>query len=156
MTMNLRPRSETAFTGIESRTDSNSRPMRMRLYKVLLAGLVLLMVGDFGVRGIAPAVSGRKSNPSASNDFTDPWIGAWLWRHGQNPYDVALASAVGRNLVNRDGPMVLIYPPTAYLLLSGFSFLSWNAANLVWSLLSLMGLTAVALLLTRLGQFKSE
>lgn len=122
----------------------------MRLYKTLLAGLVLLMVGDFVQRGIVPAVSVRK------NDFTDPWIGAWLWRHGQNPYDVALASAVNMQFINHDGPMVPIYPATTYMLLAPFSFLSWNTANLVWILLGLIGVAAIAFVLLRLGRFKSE
>ena len=131
--------------------------MRMRLYKALLAGLVLLMVGDFGVRGIAPAVSVRKSSPSASNDFAGPWIGAVLWRHGQNPYDDGLTRAVGRQLVRDNAqPLFLIYPVTTYTLLTPFTFMSWHTANLAWILVGLIGVTTVALVLLGLSQFKSE
>jgi len=130
--------------------------MRMRIYKAALAVLVLLMVGDLVHRGVVPAVTGRKSVPSSSNDFAGPWIGAWMWRHGQNPYDVALTSEVGRQSLRYDRPVVLIYPATTCMLLSPFTFLSWKTANFLWSLLCVVGVAAIALVLLKLGRFKSE
>lgn len=130
--------------------------MRMRFYKIVLAILVLLMVGDLVDRGVVPALTGKKSDPSSSNDFAGPWIGAWMWRHGQNPYDVALTAQVGKQSLKYDRPVVLIYPATACMLLSPFTFLSWNTANFLWSLLCVLGVAVVALMLLRLGRFKSE
>ncbi|MGA9392492.1 MAG: glycosyltransferase family 87 protein [Candidatus Sulfotelmatobacter sp.] len=130
--------------------------MKMRLYKAALAVLVLLMFGGLVDRGIVPAVTHRKSDASSSNDFAGPWIGAWMWRHGQNPYDVALTSVVGREFLKYDRPVVLIYPATACMLLAPFTFLSWNTANFLWSVLCVIGVLAVALVLLKLGSLKSE
>jgi hypothetical protein len=128
----------------------------MRLCKIVLAGLALLMLAGLIDRGIVPAISGKKSDASASNDFAGPWIGAWMWRHDQNPYDVALTSAVGRRFLNNDRPVVLIYPATSCMLLSPFTLLSWKTANFVWSLLGVVGLAAIALSLLSLGRFRFE
>ena len=130
--------------------------MKTTLFKVALALLILLMAGDLVKRGIVPAVTGQKWDPVSSNDFAGPWIGSWMWRHGQNPYDVALTSEVGRQTVNCDRPVVLIYPATTCMLLSPLTFLPWNAANFLWSLFCVIGVVAIAILLLRLGSFKFE
>jgi hypothetical protein len=130
--------------------------MKICLYKAALAILVLLMFGDLVHRGVVPAVTGRRWDASSSNDFAGPWIGAWMWRHGQNPYDVALTSEVGRRFLKYDRPVVLIYPVTTCMLLSPFTYLSWNTANFLWSLLCVIGVAATALVLLRFSGFKSK
>ena len=129
--------------------------MRLRFYKAGLAVLVLLMSCDLVGRGVVPAVTGRKWDASSSNDFAGPWIGAWMWRHGQNPYDVALTSEVGRQLLRYDKPVVLIYPATTCMLLSPLTFVSWKTANLLWSLLCVIGVAVIAFVPPRLGRFQS-
>ena len=95
---------------------------------------VVLMLGDFVLRGIIPSFAFDK------NDFSDPFCASWLWSHGQNPYDSVLATNVNRLLVHSQIRMVPVYPPTTYLLLSPLSLLPWKWANLLWAL---SGVTAV-------------
>lgn len=92
---------------------------KIRPIRVLLAVVILLMLADFVFRGVVPAFT------SSRNDFSDPYVGAWLWRHGKNPYDVALVNATARQLTHSSLVVVPIYPPTAYVLVVPFSFLPW-------------------------------
>ncbi len=52
-----------------------------------------MALGDFAFRTVIPAYRYDK------NDFSDPYCASWLWRRGQNPYDVALATKAGENRV---------------------------------------------------------
>lgn len=113
--------------------------------RVLLGLIALLMLSDFIFRGILPALGPGK------NDFSEVFIGAWMWRHGLNFYDVSLATATGNSLGNTQVNIVLIYPPTALVLIAPFTFLPWKLANLLWLLLGLAGTAAAILLLIKLA-----
>ncbi len=117
------------------------------LIRVLLALITLLMLADFVFRGVVPAFA------SGTNDFSDPYVGAWLWRHGQNPYDVALVNATARRLTQSTLPVVPIYPPTAYVLVTPFTLLPWRWANAAWVLLSVIAVGTAAWTLVRIGEF---
>jgi hypothetical protein len=110
----------------------------MRIRKVLLLAVIFLMLGDFVFRGIIPSLD------SGKNDFTDPFVGAWLWRHGFNPYDLAQATATGMALTGSSMRIFPIYPPTTYLLLAPLTFLSWGWANFVLAILETLSVYLVA------------
>lgn len=113
--------------------------MRVR---VLLLALIMLMLGDFLFRGVLPAFRFNR------NDFSDPFAGAWLLRHGQDSYDSASATRVSAGVAHASAYVVPVYPPTAYLLLSPLTLLPWRWANLIWALLGMtgVGLSIYALL----------
>ena len=96
----------------------------MRIRAVMLV-IIVLMLGDLVFRGVVPSFTTGK------NDFTDPFVASWLWRHGSNPYDVAQATVAGKALTESPMRVVPIYPPTTYMLVAPLTFLSWQWANLV-------------------------
>jgi len=122
----------------------------MKRNRVLLLILITLMLGDFIARGVIPAFAFDK------NDFSDPFCASWLWRHGENPYDVALATGVNTNLVHSHIIIVPVYPPTTYLLMSPFSMLPWKWANFIFSILSFVGVLATVFLLLRIAGFTTK
>jgi hypothetical protein len=69
------------------------------------------------LRGIVPSFTAGK------NDFSDPYVGAWLWLHGQNPYDIPLSTATSVRLTRSQIAFQPIYLPTAYALLAPLSLL---------------------------------
>lgn len=121
--------------------------MRITTLRAAVALIVVLMLGDFIFRGIVPSWS------SGKNDFSDPYVGAWLWRHGQNPWDSVLMSATARRLGVSSAPVVPIYPLTTYVLLTPFSYFSWHQANLLWSLLTAAAACLIPWLLLRISDF---
>ena len=90
--------------------------MNRRWLRLLLGLIAIVMLADFVFRGIVPALSGSK------NDFSEVYVGAWMWRHGQNSYDAALATATGNLIANTRVNIILIYPPTALVLIAPFTF----------------------------------
>jgi hypothetical protein len=121
--------------------------MRITTLRAAVALIVLLMLGDFIFRGILPSWS------SGKNDFSDPYVGAWLWRHGQNSWDSVLVSATARRLGVSTTPVVPIYPLTTYILVVPLSYLAWHSANLVWSFLTVAGACMIPWLLLGIGGF---
>jgi hypothetical protein len=113
--------------------------------RALLGLIALLMLADFVFRGIAPALGPGK------NDFSEVYVGAWMWRHEQNFYDAPLATAIGDSLGNTRVNIVLIYPPTALVLIAPLTFLPWKLANLLWLLIGLAGIAVTIALLIRLS-----
>ena len=113
----------------------------------LLALVTLLMLADFVFRAVVPAFT------SDRNDFSDPYVGAWLLHHGENPYDVALVNTTAKRLTHSALPVVPIYPPSAYVLVIPFSLLPWGWANQAWVLLSVIAVGITAWTLTRIGGF---
>jgi hypothetical protein len=112
---------------------------------ILFLGLVgLLMVSDFVFRSIVPAFEPSKT------DFSELYTSAWLWRHGQNPYDPSLATEAQTRVVGVSVQISPIYPLSTFALVSPFTFLDWGWANLVWLLLGLGGVAATIFLLLRL------
>jgi hypothetical protein len=116
----------------------------MRLNRLLLIGLTILMLADYVGRGVIDAWSAGK------NDFSDPFCGAWLWRHAMNPYDVTLATAANLSLAGSHDKIVPVYPLTTYVLTAPLTFVSWHAANVVWAILGTAGVAVIAFSLARL------
>ncbi len=96
----------------------------MRIRAVMLV-IIVLMLGDLVFRAVVPSFTTGK------NDFTDPFVASWLWRHGSNLYDVAQATVAGKALTESPMRVVPIYPPTTSMLVAPLTFLSWQWANLV-------------------------
>ncbi len=106
-----------------------------------------LALGDFAFRAVIPAYAYDK------NDFSDPYCASWLWLHGQNPYDVGLATRINHDLAHTDAKIVPVYPATAYVLVSPLSLLPWRFANLLWALLGVTAVSLMACLLPRIAGF---
>ena len=115
---------------------------------VVLAAISLLMLSDFVLRGVALAFE------PARTDFSEVYVGAWLWRHGGNFYDSALATATQQRLIGDSTVCATLYPPTTFALFAPFSYLSWGWANLIWLLIGLAGIGATIFFLWRLAKFK--
>jgi len=119
-------------------------------FRLLVGLFVLLMLGDFVIRGIVPSLDSPK------NDFSDPFIGSWLWTHGQNPYDRAVVAATARQLTHSTLPVVPIYPLTTYVLVTPFSLLPWKWGSFAWALLSVAAIVLIAWALLRIARFKAS
>jgi len=115
--------------------------------RIVLVCVAVLMLADFIFRGIVPAPD------TIRDDFSELYVGSWLWRHGQNFYDAALTRDTATQLTNSKVNLVLIYPPTALALMAPFSFLPWRWANTVWLVLGLVGIGITIALLIRLAGF---
>jgi len=116
----------------------------MRGVYLLLSMVALLMVSDFVLRAVVPAFEPGRT------DFSELYTSAWLWRNGQNFYNSSLVTATQQRLVGVSVQAAPIYPPTAFALVSPFTFLPWGWANFVWLVLGLAGVAATILLLLRL------
>jgi hypothetical protein len=127
----------------------DSPTMNRRWLRVVLGFIALLMLADFVFRGVGTAADTTKS------DFSEVYVGSWLWRHGQNFYDASLTRAMATQLTGSNVNLVLIYPPTALILMSPFSFLPWIWANTVWLLLGMVAVGITIALLVRLAGFRS-
>ncbi len=119
----------------------------VRLVLVLIA---LLMLSDFVLRGIVPALQPSKT------DFSELYTSSWLWRHGQNPYDPQLDTTAQQQLVGVSVLIAPIYPLTTLALVSPFTFLPWRWANFTWLLLGLGGIAATVILLLRLRSTRTS
>jgi len=104
-----------------------------------MLAIIVLMLGDLVFRGVVPSFSEGK------NDFTDPYVASWLWRHGTNPYDVAQATVAGKALTESPMRVVPIYPPTTYMLVAPLTLLSWHWANLVLASLETLAVCVMAI-----------
>jgi hypothetical protein len=123
--------------------------MNRRWLRVLLGLIALVMLADFVFRGILPALGPGK------NDFSEVYVGGWLWRHGQNFYDAGLATATGDQLANTRVNIVLIYPPTALVLIAPFTFLPLPWANFLWLILGLAGIAVTIAVLIRMAGLRT-
>jgi hypothetical protein len=123
--------------------------MNRRWLRLVLGLIALLMLADFVFRGVGTA------SEVTRNDFSEVYVGSWLWRHGQNFYDASLTKATATQLTGSHVNLVLIYPPTALILMSPFSFLPWVWANTIWLLLGLVGIAVTIALLIRLAGFRA-
>ena len=110
----------------------------MRIRAVMLV-IIVLMLGDLLFCGVVPSFTTGK------NDFTDPFVASWLWRHGSNPYDVAQATVAGKALTESPMRVVPIYPPTTYMLVAPLTLLSWQWANLVLAILETLAVCVMSL-----------
>jgi hypothetical protein len=118
-------------------------------FKLLVALIVLLMAGDFIFGGIVPSFTTGK------NDFSDPYVGSWLWAHGQNPYDSTLVTATANRLTHSSLPVIPIYPLTTYLLIAPLSVLPWSWASLAWTLTSAAAIGLILWTLLQIARFKA-
>jgi len=125
-------------------TPTEHSSMRLRGAYLLLGAVALLMVSDFLLRGVVLAFE-----PSRT-DFSELYTSAWLWRHGQNFYNSTLATDTQQRLVGVSVQAAPIYPPTAFVLVSPFTFLPWRWADFLWLLLGLAAVAATIFLLLRI------
>lgn len=107
---------------------------------ILLLSAFLLLVAVVKYRG--------GGVPTIGLDAAMPYAGSRLWLAGSNPYDekgLRQAFIDGRG----DGPFRTdwtppVYPPTALVLWSPLSLLSWHAALHVWNILAVILLVLAA------------
>ena len=122
----------------------------MDWHKVLpyvLCGFVSVpMLADFILRGVTRAFDPGKT------DFLEVYTGAWLWRHGQNFYDSALATRIAAHFAGTDMLEAIVYPPSAFVLFSPLTFLPWRWANFVCLVLLLVAVLITIFLLIRIGK----
>jgi hypothetical protein len=125
------------------------------------AVLLLLLVAastEFFIRGPL-----RLRHGAEWNDFLSPYIQSRAWVHGINPYNAetlvklwpagkpmftfVLRDAADGTLVAKRG-VPSPYPISAFVVLAPLAFLSWNAAQTLWILISLgaVGFVIYALL----------
>jgi hypothetical protein len=119
--------------------------MNRRGLQILVGFIAVLMLADFVFRGVVPALGRGKNN------FSEVYVGAWLWRHGQNFYDAAVTT---NRLTNAQVRIVLVYPPTALVLIAPFTFLPWDWENPIWLLLGLVAIGITIAPLIGLGGFR--
>jgi hypothetical protein len=120
---------------------------RRSLTLVSLGLFSLAMLADFVFRGLTTAFNPGK------NDFLEVYTGAWLWRHGQNFYDAALATSTAVRLAGSNMLEAIVYPPSSFLAFVPITFLPWGWANFVCLLLALLGIGISIYLLLRIGGF---
>jgi len=118
--------------------------MRKAAIWLILAALATLMLSNYLTGAILPAFG-----PSNS-DFSELYSTSWLWRHGQNPYDPALATAARQNVVGQHGPIYLVNVPTALVAAAPFTFLPWGWANFLFLILGVIGVAATIAAVVRL------
>lgn len=122
--------------------------MRLSGMRLLLGMIALLMLADFVFRGIVPATTAGKT------DFSELYVGAWLFRHGQNYYDVTLATRTAARITFSNMPVAVVYPPTTFPLIVPLTYLTWPWANLMWLLIGSVGIAVTIAMLIRLGRFR--
>lgn len=88
------------------------------------------------------------------NDLSDPYFASRLWLHGQNPYDVRLATQLSAKQIHSEMRLVPVYPPTAYVVLAPLGLLPWKLANSLWALLGLLAVGAMAYLLPEIADLR--
>jgi hypothetical protein len=110
--------------------------------------LSILMLADFLFRGIALAFH------SGKNDFSEPYVAAWLWRHGQNFADSALATSTAIRLTGYRDVIAPVYPPSTLIAVAPLTFLPWGWANFCWLLLLFAAIGVSIKLLLQLGHFR--
>jgi hypothetical protein len=112
----------------------------------LLLLLALAGFAELVMRGIVPA------HYPGKNDFSDPYVGALLWRQGQNPWDGALMTYTAKKLGVVGSPVIPVYPLTTYVVVAPFSFLTWKWANVLWVTLSVLAACVIPWLLLQIGE----
>jgi hypothetical protein len=105
------------------------------------------MLSDLIFRGLTSAFTAGK------NDFLEVYTGAWLWRHGQNFYDAALATKTSIQLAGSGMLEAIVYPPSAFFAFVPFTFLPWGWANFLCMLLLLAAVGVSIYFLMRIGRF---
>jgi hypothetical protein len=110
-------------------------PDKRPVWRTLLLAFIIVAAGEFIMRG--PYREVRQSN-----DLAAPYLGARAWREGSNPYNadnldrlwqVARGTRESRPVRN-----TLYYPPSAFILLSPLSLLSWPVARVVMTLINVV------------------
>jgi hypothetical protein len=119
---------------------SNSREI---LKRVLVVLVLLLSLGDYGLRAYrlvaAPGIT----------DFQDPYIGAQLWGHGENPYDRETVREAWRKATGLVpiSEIKTVYPVTTYFLLSPFGLFRYQTALFLWLTVQLSSVFAIGVLI---------
>lgn len=134
------PSSQTAHT------PSNARSFRT----ILILSLLLLGGAEFVWRGPVPAAR-------TSNDLSVIYAAARCWVTGRNPYDLdqlgdALEELEYRGPASQSLEMRrAVYPPSTYVCMAPFAWLSWPAMRILWLIINLATLAMIAFLALRIG-----
>jgi Glycosyltransferase family 87 len=123
---------------------------RQRTIKILCLILLVGSLVEFAARGPLRAIY-------LSSDFAVPYLAARAWRDGGNPYDHDTLDRIWQTAggdqekkpVKKTTPS--LYPPTTFLLLSPFTYLSWQESqygllllNVIFIFLTLRSLLPIA------------
>jgi hypothetical protein len=122
----------------------NLSPIYKRTIWLALGAFALVVLSKYFINDFLPAF-----RPSSS-DFSELYATSWAWRHGQNPYNSALATAARQRVVGASGEIFLVHVPTALVLVSPLTFLSWVWAHLLFLILGAAGLVATTISILRL------
>ncbi len=116
------------------------REIALMMVLVSVIGIALL---DFASVAMLP------QGKLGQTDFTDLYVGGWLWRHGQNPYEFGRVTETWNQVSDHafSSELKTIYPATAYMLTSPLTLLPWPMANTVFAWLQMLGILGIPLLL---------
>ena len=114
---------------------------------MLKRGLVLVVLlgslADYGWRAY------RLVTQVGISDFQDPYVGAQLWFHGENPYDRTRVREKWKDDtgVQPISEIKTVYPTTTYLLLSPFALFGYRTALAIWLAVQLTSVCLIAFLI---------
>jgi hypothetical protein len=103
-------------------------------FGILLCGITLVVLLNYLANVFLPTF-----RPSDS-DFSELYASSWLWRHGQNPYNPALATPARQRITGGSAEIFLVHVPTTLVLVSPLTFLRWGWAHLLFLVVATAGL----------------
>jgi len=124
--------------------------LRSRWFTVLAVTLTLILLAWRGLGGIRQLGTGRRDRMM---DFGAYYAAAAAWRRGIDPYahtPGAWAQTTSECGVPTE-PTPYLYPPLALLPVLPFTWLPFELASVIWTLLSIATFTAAALLAARVA-----
>jgi hypothetical protein len=104
--------------------------------------VILFSLSDYAARAYSLV-----KNVSIS-DFQDPYVGAQLWSHGENPYDRTRVRGqwtedTGLAPINE---IKTVYPTTTYFLVCPFTLLGYRGALAIWLAVQFASVCVIAFL----------
>ncbi|MBZ5686986.1 MAG: DUF2029 domain-containing protein [Acidobacteriia bacterium] len=118
--------------------------MRKAAIWLILTALAVVMASNYLTGALLPVFK-----PSGS-DFSELYVASWLWRHGHNAYDSAIATAAHQQVVGASEEIFLVNVPTSLVLAAPLTLLSWGWANFVFLTSAVIGLVATTFAILRL------
>ena len=112
------------------------------LKRALLLLIILISLSDYAFRAY------RLVTNVSISDFQDPYVGAQLWSHGENPYD---RTRVREKWTEDTGLLPIneiktVYLTTTYFLLSPCTLLGYRGALAIWLLVQFASVCVIAFL----------
>ncbi|HEX6879217.1 MAG TPA: glycosyltransferase family 87 protein [Terriglobales bacterium] len=130
---------------LSSNLELGGKRFRWRETAILavLASVIVIALVDFARVAMLP------QGKLGQTDFTDLYVGGWLWRHGENPYESGRVRETWNEVSGRafSSELKTIYPPTAYMLTSPLTLLPWPLANTVFAWMQFAGIFCIPWLL---------